>query len=532
MNNLDAKTFKEMLMYGGEVLKQQQEEINALNVFPVPDGDTGSNMNMTYQSGMQTLKITDDKDISKLAQAFSKGLLMGARGNSGVILSQFFRGVSKGLANFEEVSIKQFHQALENGVKAAYASVIKAVEGTILTVANQMVKNTSDNHQEWIEYFKELSKNANQALEDTPNLLPILKEANVVDSGGAGFEYIFRGMLSNLMGEKIEVKENFEIFRQTEVHPIDPKEIQYGFCTEMLIELKHPDKVELADVTKFLNNNGDSVVAIIDENILKTHVHTENPNKIFEYGAKLGSYINIKSENMRIQAIEAQKQKQAEIKEVGIVAVASSKKMAELFKTIQNVEIISGGQSLNPSIEDVSNAIRQANAKNVIILPNNSNIIMAAEAASKLFDDVKIEIIKTKHMTQAVEALINFSAELTFKENVKVMKESLGGLVNFEITKSIKDTSMNEINIKKDDFIVINDGKIIGANIDEKKILLKLAYYFIEQDYELITVLKGEDANYEILNEFKEYLEEKLPFVEISEYQTEQPIYCYLISAL
>lgn len=532
--NITGKKYKEMLLYGGEVLSSKTEEVNDLNVFPVPDGDTGSNMNMTYQSGVQAIANVADSEISNVAKAFSKGLLMGARGNSGVILSQFFRGIAEGLEGKTDVDASTYHQALESGAKRAYASVIKAVEGTILTVAREMVEMTTNTEDTFENFFENLLQNANVSLQGTPELLPILKEVGVVDSGGQGLVYIFEGMLASLKGEKLDLSANtnFEAFRSTEEHPMNPDDIVFGYCTEMLLRLHNPEDVAIEDVRNKLESFGDSVVSVMDEDVLKIHVHTEEPINVFNYGLTLGDIRHIKSENMRIQAEEAQAQAKAARKEVGIVTVASSTKMADLFRQVQDVEIIEGGQTLNPSIEDITKAVEAANAKKILILPNNSNIIMAAQAAKDILEDVEIEIIPTKHMTQALECLINFNPQASFEENVSALNEVLEDLVNVEITNAIKDTSIEGVEIKENDFMGIVNGKIKYSTAKLEKLLLDLANDAIEQDAEIITVLIGEEGSTEVIDKLSNYIEENSPFTEIVVYETKQPVYSYLLSVM
>lgn len=531
MNKISAKKYKEMLLYGGEILEGKKEEINALNVFPVPDGDTGFNMNMTYQAGMQSIVNLTSDNISDIAKAFSKGMLMGARGNSGVILSQFFRGLNEGLEGLEQADTKQLYLALQVAVKRAYDSVIKAVEGTILTVAREMVDNTTTVDADPIIFFEALVANADVSLQNTPELLPILKEANVVDSGGAGLSYIMQGMLANLKGEKITIKENFELFRQTEEHPMDPDEIHFAFCTEMLLKVMDEDAVDINQVRTTLETLGDSIVAIADEDILKMHVHTNEPLKVFAYGLELGEIVNVKSENMKIQAIEAQKLQQGAAKEIGIVTVSSSPEMTKLFQSYADIEIVEGGQTLNPSIEDIAQAIKKCNASKVIVMPNNSNIIMAATAAVELVD-VEVEVIKTKHITQAFEALANFNSEESFANNIQAMTEAIGQLTNVEITNAIKDTSIEGVEIKANDYLAIVDGKIKYSYAGINQLLHELVDQFLEEDKEIITFLIGQDGDAELVSNLEDYVEEKSPFTEVVIENTCQPVYSYLISAL
>ncbi len=534
MEKLVAKQYQEMIQFSGQLMEAHKEMINDLNVFPVPDGDTGSNMNMTIQSGVKAVSGGNLMSIEEVAKSFSKGLLMGARGNSGVILSQFFRGLSEGLAGLDVATSAQFHTAMGKGVERAYASVIKAVEGTILTVAREMHENVTEPKEDIVEYFEQLLAAGEESLNNTPELLPVLKEVGVVDSGGKGLLVIFEGMLASLKGEELDlsVASSFEDFTATEEHPINPEDITFGFCTEMLLRLNEPESLDIEEVKEFLMAKGDSIVAIQDEDILKTHVHTENPLEVFAYGASIGTFVHVKSENMRIQAEEAHGTAKAERKAQAVVTVASSEDMAELFKNIQNVEIVSGGQTMNPSTEDLVNAVKNANADKVIILPNNSNIIMSAKAAIDLIDDVKVEVVESKFMTQAIEALIAYSDEADFESNVQAMKEVISEVTSVEVTTAIKTTSIEGIEITENDFIGIVNGKIKLSIAEEREILKTIFEKMIEADMDVITILLGENSNTALIDELVEFIEDESPFTEVQKYVTNQPVYPYLISGV
>lgn len=534
MEKLNAKKYQEMIQYAGQLMEAHKEMINDLNVFPVPDGDTGSNMNMTIQSGVKAVSGGNVMSIDEIAKSFSKGLLMGARGNSGVILSQFFRGLSEGLVGKDVATTVEFHAAIGQGVERAYASVIKAVEGTILTVAREMHENVVVPKTDMIEYFEQLIEAGEESLNNTPNLLPVLKEVGVVDSGGKGLLVIFEGMLANLKGEELDLSgtSSFEDFKAGEEHPVNPEDITYGYCTEMLLRLNNPDEIDINQVRDFLSTKGDSIVAIQDEDILKTHVHTEVPLEVLTYGASLGVFVHVKSENMRIQAEEAHGTKPQAKKPQAIVTVASSEDMAKLFKDIQNVEIVSGGQTMNPSTEDLVNAVINANAEKVIILPNNSNIIMSAKAAIDLIDDIEVEVVESKYMAQAIEALIAYSEEADFESNVAAMREVISEVTSVEITTAIKTTSIEGIEIHEDDFIAIVNGKIKLSMADEKEILKTIFKKLIDADMDVITILLGENADSRLIDELVEYIEDEAPFTEIQKYVTNQPVYPYLISGV
>ena len=532
MKKIKNNQFHQMLLVGGQSISNKMNELNALNVFPVPDGDTGSNMCMTYQAGLAAIDNTHKHSISELSKAFSKGLLMGARGNSGVILSQYFRGIAEGLEGIDEATTSEFYAALEVGVKRAYASVVKAVEGTILTVGREMVENTKSEDIDVEKFFENLCANGKISLDNTPNLLPVLKEAGVVDSGGAGLLCIFEGMLAGLKGEEIKVEVSNETFIDSDVHNMDPDDIIFGYCTEVLVNLNDSSNFDVNAVREKLEDYGDSIVCIQDEEILKMHVHTETPIKLFEYANSFGDFIHVKSENMRIQAIEAQKLKKEQRREVAIVAVASSDGIAKLFNKYQDVIIVEGGQTLNPSIEDIVKCIKEANADNVIVLPNNSNIIMAANAAKDLVEDINVEVIPTKYMTQAIECLIHFLHEADMATNVEAMLNSIADLVNYEITTAIKDTSIEGVEIKKDDYLAIKNGKIVYSMPNIEDVLKNIADELIELDCDHITILKGEDGDEELLHSISASIEEECDFTEIEVHETNQPIYSYLLSGI
>lgn len=534
MEKLVAKKYQEMISFGGALMEAHKEEINSLNVFPVPDGDTGSNMNMTIQSGVKAVSNGNLISVGDVAKSFSKGLLMGARGNSGVILSQYFRGVSEGLEGLDSATTIEFHEALGKGVDRAYASVIKAVEGTILTVVREMHENIDIPKSDFIEYFEQLVEAGNQSLDGTPELLPVLKEVGVVDSGGKGLMVIFEGMLASLKGEELDLStsQNFEDFTKNEEHPMNPEDITFGYCTEMLIRLNKPENVDINDVREYLEAVGDSIVAIQDEDILKIHVHTENPVEVFGYGQSLGTFVHVKSENMRIQAVEAQANSPKELREQAIVVVASSDEMAKLFSSIQEVEVVSGGQTMNPSTEDLVNAVKNANAKKVIILPNNSNIIMSAKAAIDLIDGVNVEVVESKYMTQAIEALIAYSVENEFEANVQAMKSAISEVTSVEVTTAIKTTSIEGIDITEDDYIAIVNGKIKLSMASEYEMLKTIFSKMIEADIDVITILLGQDSSIQMIDELIEYIEEESPFTEVQKYNTDQPVYPYLISGV
>ncbi len=531
MNNINAKKLQEMLVAGNQILDNYKNHINELNVFPVPDGDTGSNMSMTFSSGVKAIEDHECDSVGSLLKVFSKGLLMGARGNSGVILSQYFRGFALSLKDSDEITLENIAPALQMAIDLSYRAVLKTVEGTILTVGREMLEKTDVEKCTSLEdFFKNVLASAQISLDNTPNLLPVLKEASVVDSGGTGLLHIWEGMYLALIGEEISKVEQGDS-HQIEEHLQDPDSIEFGYCTEALIRIENLEQ-DVEVIRTFLSTIGDSIVAIIDGDILKVHVHTETPLVVFKYLLKLGDIIHIKSENVRIQAEEIQLHHKTPMVNMGIVAVTPSEEMAELFKNFGDITCIIGGQTLNPSIEEIVEAIKKTNARNIIVLPNNSNVVLAAEAAAKIIEKVNVVIIPTKFMTQGFECLSNYLPDESFQKNLKNMQEAANAVVNYEITKAIKNTTIDNINITEGDLLLLKDGKIFFSNPSINLLLEKITNDVTTLDVELITVLKGQDGSTEDIKTFETMIEEKLSFADVVTYETNQPVYGYLISAL
>lgn len=526
MQKINKKQMVNMLMVGEANLRKNIEYVNNLNVFPVPDGDTGTNMHMTIKSGVEKMNSSDG-NMNEITNDLSKGMLLGARGNSGVILSQFFRGFVKDIDK-DEISIENFQIALKSGKESAYSSVIKAIEGTILTVINKMSQYNSNKDTDFLKYLRNVIKVGNEALDNTPELLPILKEAGVIDSGGKGLMLIFEGMELSLSGKEISNERPAEIVHTNNFH-INKEDITFGFCTEMLIKLQK--EINIEEIRTQLTFYGDSIVAIEDTGILKVHVHTEKPLEVLKYGNQFGEFINIKSDNMRIQAENADNLTHPQ-KENGIVVVASNKKMAEIFKNIQNIEIVLGGQTTNPSTEDLVCAIKNTHAKNVLILPNNSNIIMAAEASVSMFDDKKIKVLNTKHMTEGLESLINYDANKSLEENYAFLKENLSNIINIEITRATKDTIINNVKIKKNNYLIIKDNNIVAAVEEDKELIQEIIKNLKVKDLDLINVLVGQDGKQVIVKTLQKVVENIDEYIDFEIYKSEQPIYDYLISGI
>lgn len=524
---LNGQDYRNMLMYAAEVVLKKQDEINALNVFPVPDGDTGSNMAMTITNGSKAIVESKTESISEIANLYSKGLLMGARGNSGVILSQFFRGIAIGLEGQSEVTTEQFHAAIKQGYIKGYESVIKAVEGTILTVSREMYENKLTVELDFITYFEDLIVVATESLNNTPNLLPVLKESNVVDAGGFGLVTMFEAMCANLKGEKISVEANFELYVTNEEHPLNPEDITFGFCTEVLVNTN--ESFDINDVRNHLETMGDSIVAVSDGDILKIHVHTEQPAEIIVYAQTFGRMIHMKSENMRIQAEEKMAKMKNEEIEVAIVAVASSKEFGELFNEHVKVTIVEGGQTLNPSVYDLVSAIEHTNAKKVIIFPNNSNIILAANNAKMAVDGKEIHVVETKHMTQAIEALNFYNPSLDYEENIQAMEAAIEETDNIEITNAIKDTKIDGVEIKKNDFLLIQNGKIVASESKINDIANNIVKKAVVQESELVVICIGKDGKKKVAKNIVKKIEDESPFTEVVIKETQQELYPYLV---
>ncbi|MCM3569103.1 DAK2 domain-containing protein [Neobacillus mesonae] len=556
---LDGKRFAEMIIYGANHLAANAKMVDALNVFPVPDGDTGTNMNLSMTSGAKEVKNNIQEHIGKVGAALSKGLLMGARGNSGVILSQLFRGFSKDIENKAVISVNDFAHALEAGVETAYKAVMKPVEGTILTVAKDAAKKgiqTAEKTDDIIVLMEEVLKEAKASLKRTPELLPVLKEVGVVDSGGQGLVCVYEGFLAELKGEKlsdtVSVLPSMDELVSAEHHKsvqshINTEDIVFGYCTEFMVKFeadktaKHPFQEEV--FRNDLSKMGDSLLVIADDELVKVHVHSEQPGEVLSYGQRYGSLINMKIENMRQQHSnivgetknnsvskqpeqpEGPKEKQ----EYGIVTVSMGAGIAELFKSIGAHEVIEGGQTMNPSTEDIVKAVEKVNAKKVFILPNNKNIIMAAEQAVQVSED-EIYVIPSKTVPQGLSALLAFNPSADAKTNEEAMEAALNHVKTGQITYAVRDTQIDGLDIEKDDFMGIAEGKIVVKNKDKEAAVKDLLSHMLDEDSEILTIIYGEDITETELNQLTEYVEENFSDVEIEIHNGQQPLYSYIFS--
>lgn len=551
---LNGKRFAQMVIQGANHLSNNAKTVDALNVFPVPDGDTGTNMNLSITSGAKEVKGNVSEHIGKVGSALAKGLLMGARGNSGVILSQLFRGFSKHIESKETITSKDFAQALEAGVQTAYKAVMKPVEGTILTVAKDAAKKAvavAKNEEDIIVLMEETLKEANASLKRTPDLLPVLKEVGVVDSGGQGLVYIYEGFLAELKGQRIEdivptttMNELVNAEHHKNVHSaINTEDIEFGYCTEFMVKFEE-EKVKTNPFTEEnfrndLSEYGDSLLVIADEELVKVHIHAEQPGDVLTYAQKYGSLINMKIENMREQhsnllfeedAYPASKPEVNKKREkFGIITVAMGEGIAELFKSIGAKAVIEGGQTMNPSTEDILKAIDEVNADNVIILPNNSNIIMAAKQAAEVAEQ-NVAVVESKTVPQGMAAILAFNPTGELADNEATMKEALGSVKTGQITFAVRDTNIDGVEIQKDDFMGIADGKIVLTNKDKKSAAKELLTSMMDEDSEILTVIYGEDVSEEDVEELVSDLEESYPDVEVEVHNGKQPLYSFIFS--
>ena len=548
MKSINSKLLQEMLISGANNLYNHYPEIDALNVFPVPDGDTGMNMNLTMASGAKEIQNRNDTDVHQIAVSFSKGLLMGARGNSGVITSQIFRGFAQALEGSKTINAILLADAFDNGSKVAYKAVMRPVEGTILTVIRESsasLKNYVKNDTDIIDAFKYFLSEAYASLKHTPELLPVLKEVGVVDSGGAGLVKILEGMLSALNGKFIAKK---EISRgQTDNSAQQSMESdEFGYCTEFILRLDPENKKPFIEsrFKSVLSNHGNSLVVVRDDDIVKVHVHTLAPGAVLTYGQSFGEFIKLKIENMTEQHTSLQEKKEGEqvpeepvqelhkepTKEVAMVSVAAGKGVEEAFKELGVDAIITGGQTMNPSINDIVKAIKDTDAKTVYVFPNNSNIVMAAlQAKDVLHDEIDVVVVQSKTIPQGVAAVSQFSPDLSVSENLSNMKEVIAHISSGEVTYAVKDTTMNGVTIKKNDFMAIANKKVICCESKPEKALLKMLKKMIRDDSYLATIFVGEGVSEKILNQLKKDLPEQYPEVEFDIRRGDQPVYNYLV---
>ncbi len=563
MKYIDGKIFKKMVISGSNNLYNHYPEVDALNVFPVPDGDTGMNMNLTMTSGSKEVANRSDENLYDIAKIFSRGLLMGARGNSGVITSQIFRGFSDSLVNKTKIDAVGLAEAFDNGRKVAYKAVLKPVEGTILTVIREASTKLLDEVTSKMtieQAFDILLNEARASLERTPNLLPVLKEVGVVDSGGAGLIKILEGMQSAIGGYVINRHEAEAVNPQgaAQVSASEESE-EFGYCTEFILRLGPVESKKPFNKNRFtsvLNAHGNSLVVVQDEDIIKVHVHTLKPGDIFNYAQQFGEFVKMKCENMTEQHNEilineknnqgihmaaselssaplaAPKKENKPAKEYAIIATSSGKGIDELFNEVGVDYIVSGGQTMNPSTNDFLKVIDETNAKNIFILPNNGNIIMAAnQVKDVLKDKINVVVIPSKTIMQGVVSAMNFNPDLSLEDNEKVMTEALSAVKSGQVTFAIKDTEINGVSVKKDDYMAILNSKDIISTHKEKFDALKdLLKNMVDEDSSVITVLLGSDlANDEEKEKVEKYIEETYVDCDADVRIGNQPVYSYIV---
>lgn len=546
MEKINGLVLAKMIDLGARNLAKNAEKINSLNVFPVPDGDTGTNMNLSMSSGAKETAANTVENIGELGKSFSKGLLMGARGNSGVILSQLFRGMSQYIVDKKEIDSKEFAAAIQNGVSIAYKAIIKPVEGTILTVAREAAEagvKKAESTTSVIEVMEAIYAEAQESLKRTPDLLPILKEVGVVDSGGQGLVCVYQGFVAALKGEEIDgldaVETNIVDMQFEDDHDMDfmsPEDIVYGFCTEFTVRLDK-DKKEFDEdqFRKDMSEFGDSLLVISDSEYVKIHVHTETPGEVFNYGQQYGELIKIKSDNMREQhreVLRKQESKQAatskEVKEQAMISISMGSGLSKVLTSMGVDYVVEGGQTMNPSTEDIMKAIKEVNAKNIYIFPNNKNIQLAAKQAAELAEE-NVYVVESKTAPQGLAAVIVFNSNVSPEENFANMQEVLGTVSTLEVTHAVRDTHIEGVEIKKDEFMGIRDGKIVVSNLSLNTVLEELLEKSIDEDKEIVTIYLGEESTDEYTDFLEKLIEDKYPDVEVELVESGQPVYPYII---
>ncbi|WP_300279802.1 DAK2 domain-containing protein [Peptacetobacter sp.] len=537
---IKAKAFREMFISGANNLQNNKDLVDKLNVFPVPDGDTGTNMSLTISYAMKELAKVEEDDITKISKAMSKGSLMGARGNSGVILSQIIRGIAKSVEGKEKLSTMDMAKALKGGSDTAYKAVIKPVEGTILTVIRETSEHAikiAKKEKDINKFLEKVVKEANISLENTPNLLKNLKDAGVVDSGGKGLALIIEGFYLASIGKAVEkASKEKEELKNVSISSSDyssSEDIKFGYCTEFILE---SDKIDDSKIRDIMLGYGDSLAVVGDEGVIKVHVHTNEPGNVLQEALKYGQLLTIKIENMRMQhenilegLSEESYQEPVEEKEFAFISTSMGDGLDSIFKDFGVDCVIQGGQTMNPSTEDFMNAIDKIHAKNIFILPNNSNIIMAANQAKEL-SDKNIIVIPTKNIPQAVSVLVGFSPDATVEENEASMLDALSYVKSGQVTFAVRDTVMNGIEIKEGNIIGIAEKEMIAAGDEVDDVTTKLIESLVDEDSAIITLFYGEDVTEEQAEELREKLEEKFEDIDIELYYGGQPLYYYLIS--
>ncbi len=540
MNTINGKTLKDMLQSGACNLNNHHTEIDALNVFPVPDGDTGTNMSMTFTNGVKEVMQSNHEELSAVAKTLSKGLLMGARGNSGVILSQIFRGFYQGVDTKEEVNASELAEAFMNGSRVAYKAVMRPVEGTILTVireSSEMAQIYVSEHETCtpLEYMGVLCEEARKSLDTTPELLPVLKEVGVVDSGGAGLLLVLEGFKAALEGNPIEASEEITT---TQSAALDLENEGFGYCTEFIVRLNNESLKTFKEekLRNSLAQLGESIVVVQDEEIVKVHVHTLTPGDALNLAQRYGEFVKLKIENMQEQhntiTQEASKTespaKKSEPKKYAIISVAAGDGLKALFEEYRVDKVISGGQTMNPSTEDFVAAIKELNAEHIFILPNNSNIILAAQQAKDVLENDNIHVLSTKSIPQGLSACIMFNPEVEVEDNLEEMNAAIAHVKTGQVTYAIKDTTFEGLAINEGDYMGIFEKDIVVATHDKLEAAFRLLDKMVDGESEIITLLVGEDATDEDVSQVEDYIASTFD-VEVDTQKGNQPVYNFII---
>ncbi|KGG81127.1 dihydroxyacetone kinase [Caloranaerobacter azorensis H53214] len=532
---IDGVLLKNIFIGAANTLEKNKQVVDSLNVFPVPDGDTGTNMSLTMQSAIKQVKSLNSEKIEDIAKAASNGSLMGARGNSGVILSQLFRGFANGLKGVERIDVEILAKAFKLASDTAYKAVMKPIEGTILTVARECAEKAAEiavKENDIIKFLEEVIRHGEMTLQKTPEMLPVLKQAGVVDAGGKGLLYILLGALDVItIGDSVLLEEDTEVEAENSVNiERADEDIKFGYCTEFIINSKNVDvdrfKQEIMEL-------GDSLLVVNNDEVTKVHIHTNNPGIVLEKALAIGELINVKIDNMRYQhknkIIEEEKAVELNRKKYGFIAVAMGEGIANVFKDLNVDFVIHGGQTMNPSTEDILKAVESINAEHIIILPNNSNIILAANQAKEL-SNANIEVLPTKSIPQGISAILNFDEELELEENINNMMESIKSVKTGQVTFAVRDTVVNDIEIKKDDIIGIGEGEIKSVGNDITEVSINLLKDIVDEDNDLITLYFGEDISEEEAEELAEIIEDEIEDCDVEVVYGGQPLYYYIFS--
>ena len=542
MKSINGEIFQRMVICGANTLHNYYPEIDALNVFPVPDGDTGTNMSLTFSNGAKDVEEMQTDDISEVAKKLSKGLLMGARGNSGVILSQIFRGFSMGLDDKKEINAEELAEALSKGAEIAYRAVMKPVEGTILTVIRESTEETKQYVKPGMDIedvFAFFVKRAEVSLDHTPELLPVLKEVGVVDSGGAGLVLILSGFLAGLHGEEIKPVDmnHGEESSKENLANLDVEEQGFGYCTEFILRLDPKKRKSFTEdrlKTELSKLPGESIVVVQDDDIVKVHVHTLKPGNALNLGQRFGEFIKLKIENMQEQhnhiiEKEAAKPVERPRKEVAVISVAAGDGVRDMFMELHCDEVVNGGQTMNPSTEDIVAAIREVNANNVVILPNNSNIVMTAQqAAVVLEDEINVIVIPSKSIPQGLSACIMFNPEADLEENINEMNEAIANVKTGQVTFAIKDTNIDGVDIHANDYMALVEKKIVACIPDKVEACKAVLKGLVDDDSEIVTLIYGEDVTSEEAEAVTDFIENELE-IEYEVHDGKQPVYSFII---